>query len=139
MNGKYESGDSLNSSYSGKGFLQKAFTSFSQSKIKTISVATGCSDKIFTLAHSTAELINTSYGFSSELKDDAWRKRDTTQYGTARTLNNDGSGGYYWSRTPSGTSTNNVDIVYGDGSIRAWTNVTQGDFGIVPALCVSEL
>ncbi len=135
LNGKYESGDSANSSYSNKGFLQKAFTSSAQSKIKTVSVDNGGSDKVFVLSH--GELTTTSYGFSTDLRHGTWRQRATTQYGTARTLNS-GGGGYYWTRTPSSGTTNNVDLIYDDGHMGSWNDVTQGDFGILPALCVSS-
>ena len=138
LNGKYESGDNNNSSYSNNGFLQKAFTSSAQSKIKTVSVDNGGSDKIFVLSHSLNELKNTSYGFPVALDQGTWRQRDITQYGAAKTLNCSGAGGYYWTRTPSDGTTGSVDIVYCNGHIVRWNDVTQGDFGILPALCVSS-
>ena len=137
LNGKYESGDSNNSSYSNNGFLQKAFTSSAQSKIKTVSVDNGGDDKVFVLSHSGEELQNTSYGYRTELNQGQWRKRDITQYGAAKNLNSDGEGGFYWTRTYPTDTSGCVDIVYGSGAIARFDNVTKGDFGILPALCVS--
>ncbi|MBP5174902.1 MAG: hypothetical protein ILP07_03180, partial [Treponema sp.] len=139
LNGKYESGDSNNSSYYNNGFLQKAFTSSAQSKIKTVSVDNGGSDKIFVLSHSDSELKNTSYGFPVALNQGTWRERYITQYGAAKTLGCSGAGGYYWTRTPSDGTTGSVDIVYGNGHIVRWDGgVTNVGFGILPALCVSS-
>lgn len=136
LNGKYESGDSNNSSYYNNGFLQKAFTSSAQSKIKTVSVDNGGSDKVFVLSHSAEELENTNYGFPVALNQGTWRQRDITQYGAAKTLGCSGAGGYYWTRTYD--TSGSVAIVYGNGYVVAWDDVTTVGFGILPALCVSS-
>ena len=108
LNGKYESGDSANSSYNNNGFLQKAFTPNAQSLIYESAVdnsavttnpknepnkwgggvnANTCDttyDKVFAL--SVQEATNTDFGFAyqHDWAHYGWRLIHTTDYAKAK-------------------------------------------------------
>ena len=148
LNGKHESGDDDNSSYDNNGFLQKAFTSSAQKIIRTSTVENtygsnpySCDttyDKIFAL--SIGEIKNTSYGFPSDSSGATWRTRWATDYAMARHVHQDTPqttyASYYWLRSPNNANSTKADFIFCTGKINAFP-VVQGDFGIIPALCVS--
>ena len=145
--------------YTGKGFLQTAFTQSAQALIAETDVdnrkeTTGYSegtyatkyacenttDKIFLLSES--EVINSDYGFAaydSSGKGNA-RIRFPTDYAKANNvdlLSDDGYGGSWWLRSPSYTSSSNVRIVYYHGYAYYYDSVHNTTRGVVPALSIS--
>ncbi len=162
LNGKYEDADNQARTYSGNGFLQKAFTSSAQNRIALTFVDNSsatttdgfinpCSehacgntnDKIFLL--SMKDICSVSYGFEESCKTvDGKRMRKSTDYARANYAKNRievGDGGWYWLRSPFGL-VNGVytacDVHY-NGDAYDKDNPTVLCGGIVPALCVSTL
>ncbi|MCQ2600618.1 MAG: DUF6273 domain-containing protein [Treponema sp.] len=149
--------------YTGKGFLQTAFTSSAQLLIVTTSVdnrpeTTGYStgtctadfacanteDKIFLL--SVSEVINSGYGFASYNRggDGNARIRFPTDYAKANyayASSTDGDGGYWWLRSPYYSNSGYVRTVYVDGRADDYSYVRDSldhaDYGVVPALSIS--
>ena len=159
LNGSYEADDTQATTYSGKGFLQSAFTSSAQSLIATMGVdnsaasttdtggsvtqatAYACadtSDKIFLLSEKEV----TDYGFEAY---DAYgegntRIRVTTDWARANYAQQshiDGDGGWWWLRSPISNSKLSALVVRSDGSDNSINHVVsdRGD-AVVPALCV---
>lgn len=145
--------------YTGKGFLQTAFTQNAQGLIAETVVdnrkeTTGCSistyaadyacenttDKIFLLSES--EVINSDYGFaaySSYGKGNA-RIRFPTDYAKANyasASSTDGYGGFWWLRSPYHGLGNYARTVYDGGSADLDNKVSNPRFGVVPALSIS--
>lgn len=120
--------------FSGKGFLQMAFTADEQ---KYIQRSGATEDKLFLL--SQVEISTAAYGFS---EDDA-RIKKTTDYANPNEAGQNLSN-YWWLRSSSEEDTNQIDIVDLNGSLD-WAEV-DGDFteqsinsywgGVVPALCI---
>ena len=120
--------------YSGKGFLQMAFTADEE---KYIVKSGSTEDKIFLL--SKDEVSNSAYGFS----DNASRIKITTTFGDPCEPN-ENEADYWWLRSSpevNNTLHNSADIVDSDGSLTSMG--VEGDSiftcywgGLVPALCI---
>ena len=151
--------------WSGKGFLQSAFTSTAQKLIETTWVdnskgstnpasnsrlfngganeyaCTNTSDKIFLL--SEKEATTTSYGFDAYNSSGAGntRIRVTTDYAKANYAaqnTTSGYGGYWWLRSPSHDQRYNVRYVGQSGLADCYYYSGRDINGIVPALCVDS-
>ncbi|MBQ5999451.1 MAG: hypothetical protein IJL70_08280, partial [Treponema sp.] len=151
--------------WSGKGFLQSAFTSTAQKLIETTWVdnskgstnpasnsrqfngganeyaCTNTSDKIFLL--SEKEATTTSYGFDAYNSSGAGntRIRVTTDYAKANYAaqnTTSGYGGYWWLRSPSHDERYNVRYVGQSGLADCYYYSARDINGIVPALCVDS-
>ena len=151
--------------WSGKGFLQSAFTSTAQKLIETTGVdnskgstnpasnsrqfnggandyaCTNTSDKIFLL--SEKEATTTSYGFDAYNSSGAGntRIRVTTDYAKANYAaqnTTSGYGGYWWLRSPSHDQRYNVRYVGQSGLADCYYYSGRDINGIVPALCVDS-
>ena len=145
--------------YTGKGFLQTAFTQEAQGLIAKTVVdnspeTTGYSsdtyatkyacenttDKIFLLSES--EVINSGYGFDAYIsygKGNA-RIRFPTDYAKANCADassTDGCGGYWWLRSPIYNDSSLVRVVSYDGHASSVKNVYYSYYGVVPALSIS--
>ena len=145
--------------YTGKGFLQTAFTQSAQALIAETVVdnsveTTGYSedtyateyacenttDKIFLLSES--EVINSDYGFAaydSYGKGNA-RIRFPTDYAKANNVylvSDDGYSGSWWLRSPGYNFSNCARNVYGDGDAYGYSFVYATNYGVVPALSIS--
>ena len=164
LNGSYEANDTQATTYSGKGFLQSAFTSSAQSLIATTSVDnsaastnpasnasqwnsganpyasdTPTSDKIFLLSEKEV----TDYGFEAYDASGAGitRIRVTTDWARANYAYQDGTAGYgcNWGlRSPYYyTNSLNARVVGFSGNANSGNGVRyDGLGGVVPALCV---
>ena len=168
LNGSdYETGDNQQTSYSGKGFLQTAFSTTAQGKIQTVTLdnnsefksgypyynysypysCDNTQDKVFLLG--MKEMINTSYGFSDYYyynygsNDCDERTRYPTDYALAsgHYRNVDTSYANYHLRTAAYGDSNSSKVweVLGKGDVRTSGEVSKSYYGIVPALCVSTL
>ena len=145
--------------YTGKGFLQTAFTQKAQGLIAKTVVdnspeTTGYSsdtyatkyacenttDKIFLLSES--EVINSGYGFDAYIsygKGNA-RIRFPTDYAKANCADassTDGCGGYWWLRSPIYNDSSLVRVVSYNGYASRVKNVYYSYYGVVPALSIS--
>ena len=145
--------------YTGKGFLQTAFTQKAQGLIAKTVVdnspeTTGYSsdtyatkyacenttDKIFLLSES--EVINSGYGFDAYIsygKGNA-RIRFPTDYAKANCADassTDGCGGYWWLRSPIYNDSSLVRVVSYNGYASRVKNVNYSYYGVVPALSIS--
>ena len=145
--------------YTGKGFLQTAFTQSAQALIAETVVdnsveTTGYSedtyateyacenttDKIFLLSES--EVINSDYGFAaydSYGKGNA-RIRFPTDYVKANyafASSTNGYGGFWWLRSPYYGDSCNARLVSYDGSAYEDNSVGRTNYGVVPALSIS--
>ena len=145
--------------YTGKGFLQTAFTQDAQALIAETDVdnskeTTGYSestyaadyacenttDKIFLLSES--EVINSGYGFDAYIsygKGNA-RIRFPTDYAKANCADassTDGCGGYWWLRSPIYNDSSLVRVVSYNGYASRVKNVYYSYYGVVPALSIS--
>lgn len=145
--------------YTGKGFLQTAFTQDAQALIAETDVdnrkeTTGynestyaadyacenTTDKIFLLSES--EVINSDYGFDAS---DSYGKENTrirfaTDYAKANYVylgSTDGYGGYWWLRSPDYDFSHYARLVYYNGTGDSITNVGNARGGVVPALSIS--
>ena len=147
--------------WSGKGFLQTAFTTSAQSLIAESSVdnsdtstsdasgsidkaiAYACentNDKIFLL--SEKEVTRTDYGFSAfnESGQGNSRIRVATDYAKANHAYQSttaGYGGWWWLRSPSYGSSGLVRTILNDGNATRNDGVRGRNGGIVPALSIS--
>lgn len=151
----------IDDTYSNKGFLQTAFTTFAQELIATTNVdnsassttnsgnnmpqatsyaCVNTSDKIFLL--SEKEVTTTSYGFASYGSSGTGntRIRVTTDFAKANYAHQNTSSGYgswWWLRSPYFESSNRVCIVLYDGYASSISYVYNAEGGIVPALTIS--
>ena len=124
--------------FTGKGFLNNAFTTEATEKIKTVTVNTeGCDateDKVFLL--SLGNVTNFKYGFSSQqYADDYKRKRINTDYVRA-VMGSEYS--FWWLRTPRLNSAPRRDgpyVVTDNGGIELLPDNFLN--GVVPALVIS--
>ena len=145
--------------YTGKGFLQTAFTQDAQALIAETVVdnrkeTTGYSestyaadyacenttDKIFLLSES--EVINSDYGFAAynSYGKGNTRIRFPTDYAKANyafASEDDGYGGYWWLRSPFHRDSYNVSYVRNDGDALSYNYVRDTGHGVVPALSIS--
>ena len=146
--------------YTGKGFLQTAFTQNAQGLIADTEVdnrekTTGYSegtyapayyacenttDKIFLLSES--EVINSDYGFAaynSSGKGNA-RVRIPTDYAKANyvsTYSSDGYGGFWWLRSPCRGNISYARYVGYSGDAGDGNFLSSAYYGVVPALSIS--
>ncbi|MDD5810781.1 MAG: DUF6273 domain-containing protein [Treponema sp.] len=145
--------------YTGKGFLQTAFTQDAQALIaetdvdnrkettgyseSTYTVKYACentTDKIFLLSES--EVINSDYGFArynSNGKGNA-RIRFPTDYAKANyaaASSTDAYGGYWWLRSPLYNESESARYVINDGYAGYSNGVNVTNRGVVPALSIS--
>ena len=153
LNGyKYQLGDTDNTDYENKGFLQTAFTNEAQAKIVTTTVDNNfkssyimphrldcddTSDKIFLL--SVKEVTTESYGFGTERYDDTTdptRYRKPTDFALASGVYAGGVNGScrWWLRSPEGSD---LAFMIGYGSDISWQGVVYHPEGVVPALWVT--
>ena len=150
LNGSYESGDTQPMTYSGRGFLQTAFTGSQIAAIPAVNIdnsegASPCddtNDKVFLL--SKAELINNGYGFGTDPAynvSDSTRQRAATDFALATGVSYEYvdaiycTGSSWWIRTSA--SVISVCNVVANGS-PGWEEVVTAEYkGIVPALCVN--
>lgn len=143
LNGlEYNKSGNTNSDFSGKGFLQTAFTSNLRGNIATTTVSnneesTGdnsnpyvCADtedKIFLLSNAEA---TTTYSWN-----DSSRDRRSTDFAKANGVRIDGSGSYWLLRSPESSYNTAIYEVFCGGSVD-WDHGTNPARGVVPALCV---
>lgn len=145
--------------YTGKGFLQTAFTQNAQGLIaetvvdnrkettgyngSTYAADYACentTDKIFLLSES--EVINSDYGFAAYVssgKGNA-RIRFPTDYAKANyayASSYDGCGGYWWLRSPYYEYSSDARYVFDEGGAYGSDPVFRTDIGVVPALSIS--
>lgn len=150
--------------YSGKGFLQTAFTSAMQGKIvattvdnsaesttdagenltqATNYVCSDTNDKVFLL--SEKEVTTTSYGFGYYSAYDSARLRKPTDFALSsgvftNQFTNTSDGGIWWLRSPSYNKSYYSLRVYNDGkassSLSGYVDGTIN--GILPALCLDN-
>ncbi len=165
LNGKYESGDPQAKTYSGKGFLQKAFTSSAQNLIATTSVENNAestnpyndptlwksgknpyaenptNEKIFLL--SMKELTIGDYHFNTSAHAGgagSHRGREPSDYAlsVSKHVNKDaGYGAYYWQRSSCYYS-NCVRYVDTFGTADNGGRGVDENLGIVPALVLEN-
>lgn len=136
--------------YTGKGFLQTAFTAIAQSKIaetvvdnskettgyseSTYAATYACentTDKIFLLSQKTAD-----YKFATKTS----RRIVTTDYAKANYAfqsSTDGDGGYWWLRSPYYSYSYYARYVLSDGYDDDYNLVNRWENGVVPALSIS--
>jgi hypothetical protein len=140
--------------FTGKGFLDVAFTEAEKACITTTTVdnsaattesssnsyaCANTSDKIFALSYQ--DLINTSYGFNSSYSNyDTARRGVLTDYAraTGAWMSTDSSyygNGLWWSRSPSASYSYNAGTVHYDGSLHY--NDVFADYGVRPSFTVS--
>lgn len=145
--------------YTGKGFLQTAFTQDAQALIAETDVdnskeTTGYSestyaadyacenttDKIFLLSES--EVINSDYGFAAynSYGKGNTRIRFPTDYAKANYAlqkSTESNGGSWWLRSPDYSYNHYVRRVCYDGDAGLNCYVSKTDYGVVPALSIS--
>ncbi len=147
--------------WTGKGFLQTAFTSSAQSLIAdtvvdnsaesttdsgnnlTQATSYACentSDKIFLL--SEKEATTSAYGFTAydQIGTGSRRIRVTTDYAKANYAFQSsaaGDGGWWWLRSPGYGDSNRARDIYHDGNANFFISVSHEDGGVVPALSIS--
>jgi hypothetical protein len=149
--------------FSGKGFLDVAFTAAEKANITTTKVdnsaatalantaqptldftSANTDDKIFALSYQ--DLLNTNYGFGTSTTSLASRGAVLTDYGraTGGVMSSYGNG-YWWSRSPYAASKNYYcisrvgfggDVAYGGASLSS-TSVTPPSVGIRPSFTVN--
>ena len=149
--------------WTGKGFLQTAFTNSAQSLIATTTVDNSAastnpasnastwdsgtnnyacentSDKIFLL--SEKEATTSDYEFTEYDQDENSRIRATTDYAKANYAYQEataGYGGWWWLRSPFCWGGDNARYIYDDGAAGAVNGVDCEFYGVVPALCLSS-
>lgn len=147
--------------YTGKGFLQTAFTSTAQEKIETTTVinsvetttyegntaqlngrftCANTSDKLFLLSEKEATTSSFGFGAYNTTGVGSNRIRLITDYAVANHVwGASGSGGLWWLRSPDSGSADQSLIVDFNGRTygSAQVNDTYNDPGIVPALVIS--
>ena len=164
LNGSYETDDTQEKNYEGKGFLQTAFT---DEALKCIAETTvdntarstnpdsnasqrnggdnpyacgNTEDKIFLLSEQEAS--TEGYGFAAYDAggEDNTRIRVTTDYAKATgafQASTAGYGGVWWLRSPEYSSDDSVCDIYVHGYAMDAANVGFNDLGVVPALSIS--
>ena len=144
--------------YTGKGFLQTAFTQsaqaliaetvvdnkkettgYSESSYATKYACENTTDKIFLL--SVSEASNSDYGFDASERTVDARIRFNTDYAKANYAymsSTDGYGGYWWLRSPTIDGSYYAKEIYIDGHARGYyIGVGSTYEGVVPALSIS--
>ncbi|MDY6030496.1 MAG: DUF6273 domain-containing protein [Treponemataceae bacterium] len=154
-------GDTSGFNFTGKGFLQKAFTSDARKLIYKDTVknditsgliplgsewattkqitrfSPNTQDKIFLL--SLEEITNNDYGFAGGQFDDEWaRKKYRTDYANSRGVYTKSGYAHYLIRTPKkDNDKQNFLYIKENGNPNNSDNVTKSDKGIVPACWVN--
>ena len=138
----------LNIDWTGKGFLQTAFTENSQNRIVITRINGNHQDgddKVFLLSEREVNKYLGNYTSSN-----ARRRRIVTEFAKANyAWGPIGNGGWWWLREGTINSSNSSSSssssvtqgqssfnIEGDGSYRNWNNVNKRDAGVVPALWV---
>lgn len=149
--------------YSGKGFINKAFSVNGINNIKTVNldnsakstgysgsdlkkvekyVCNNTSDKIFLLSES--EVTNNNYGFADYKDSDKLRRRQTTDYARATVAYSNSSSdflnnGWWWLRSPNSHYSNFARGVKFDGDANSNYSIAgeRRAGGFVPALVIS--
>jgi len=150
LNGYDGSGYSVDN-FTGKGFLDVAFTAAEKAYITTSTVdnsaatasstnkyaCANTSDKIFALSYQ--DLINTSFGFNSSYSNyDTARCGVLTDYAraTGAWMSTNYGNGYWWSRSPDADYFNDARYV-GHGGNLNYSGVNYANYGIRPSFTVS--
>ena len=164
LNGSYEASDTQDKTYTGKGFLQTAFTANAQAlliaetEVDNSAASTNpasnpnlwnngtnqyacddTTDKIFLL--SQKEATDNGYGFAAYNTSGTGntRIRVTTDYAKATGAyqdSADGCGGWWWLRSPVYNRESNARDILSDGGANNYINVHDAHGGVVPALCI---
>ena len=128
--------------YTGKGFLQTAFTQSAQALIVETDVDIGkeTTDKIFLL--SREEVSNRDYGFAAynSRGEGNTRIRFPTDYAKANYAYQswqNGEGGIWWLRGPGYSYDNTANFVTCDGGADNGSNANNTLSSVVPALSIS--
>lgn len=138
-----EEDSKINIDWTGKGFLQTAFSKNAQDKIletELTDIARNVNDKVFLFSEDD---IRRYFGKSNSL----YRcERSVTEYALAKFAWNSSLYGWWWLRKGSVTFTSSSGSsikreqagfnIESNGSYRNWNNVNKRDPGIVPALWV---
>ena len=167
LNGSYEANDPQDTTYTGKGFLQTAFTADAQSLIADTTVDnspastnpasdpnlwengenpyasdTPTTDNVFLL--SEKEATNSEYGFDeyNGYGTGNTRIRVTTDYAKATGAyqgdSSAGYGGWWWLRSPDCSIVNNARVILNYGDANSRDDfVDLTNGGVVPALSIS--
>ncbi len=152
LNGYGLEGNTTGEDYSGKGFLDDAFTPEEKSSIKKTIVVNDdnsvygteggndTSDQVYLL--SIDENMNPAYGFSSDDNSTETRKAQVTAYARRQgvsTVGRPGNYGYWWLRSP-GDGSSAAAIVSSYGSVgQDGLGVINNNVGVRPALHLNLL
>ena len=160
LNGSYETDDTQEKNYEGKGFLQTAFTEGAQKLIESTKVDNSArstnpdsnailwddgeneyacdntEDKIFLLSAQEATTEEYGFGEYSAKGQGNTRIRVTTGYAEATGAYQDSTTGWWWLRSPFYLSEYFARIISIDGDANDNRNVSNIGMGVVPALYI---
>ena len=157
LNGSYETDDTQERNYEGKGFLQTAFTTEAQDLIAETTVDNSAAsttdageklpqateyacddtkDKIFLLSEQEATTKEYGFGEYYAYGQGNTRIRVTTDYAEATGAYQDGTF-WWWLRSPIYFDGNLARIIYDSGNTTSDFDVRSINGGVVPALSIS--